>query len=59
MGGRIAVRSTPGEGSVFEVWLEAAAEQHTRIRNARSVLETLTGGLSPLTTGRERPEGPD
>lgn len=27
----------------------AAAEQHSRIRAARSVLETLTGGLSPLT----------
>ncbi len=38
MGGRIAVRSTPGVGSVFEVWLDAAAVSGPLALPARRLL---------------------
>ncbi len=38
MGGRIAVDSTPGIGSVFEVWLDAAAESGPLALPARRLL---------------------
>ena len=49
MGGRIAVHSTPDVGSVFEVWLDAAADSGPHALPARRLLSIADNADTALT----------